>query len=75
MGKKTAYPLDDHPEFRNELSALLRKYGARIVSVHDEDLSVAFTGETCVPLNQRGYGYAGADNVGASCDTVSTSVP
>jgi hypothetical protein len=74
MGKKTAYPLDDHPDFRNELSALLRKYGARIVSVHDEDLSVAFTGESCVPLNQRGYGYAGADNVGASCDTVSTSV-
>lgn len=65
MATKTEYPLDDHQDFRRELSDLLRTYGARIVSVHDEDLSVAFTGEGCVPLNQRGYGYAGADNVGA----------
>ena len=65
MTKKTAYPLEDHQDFRTELSALLRKYNARIVSVHDEDLSVAFTGEDCVPLNQRDYGYAGADDIGA----------
>lgn len=68
MQKKKEYKLDDHPEFRKELAELLKKYNCEIVSIHDEDLSVIFTGEACVPLNQCGYGYAGADNIGANID-------
>lgn len=57
--------LNNHQEFRNELSALLKKYDCDIVSVHDEDLSVNFHNGDTVPLNEVGYGYAGHHNIGA----------
>ena len=57
--------LNNHQDFRNELSALLKKYDCDIVSVHDEDLSVNFHNGDTVPLNEVGYGYAGHHNIGA----------
>ena len=57
--------LNNHQDFRNELSALLKKYDCDIVSVHDEDLSVNFHNGDTVPLNEVGYGYAGNHNIGA----------
>lgn len=57
--------LNNHHEFRNELSALLKKYDCDIVSVHDEDLFVNFHNGDTVQLNESKYGYAGHHNIGA----------
>ena len=58
--------LDNHHEFRNELSALLKKYDCDIASVHDEDLFVNFHNGDTVQLNESKYGYAGHHNIGAA---------
>lgn len=57
--------LDNHHDFRNELSALLKKYDCEIASVHDEDLFVNFHDGDTVQLNESKYGYAGHHNIGA----------
>lgn len=64
MKKQIVHPLNDYPEFRKELAALLKKYNCNLSSWSDEDLFVTFIGKDCVPLNQYNEGYAGADNIG-----------
>lgn len=55
--------LNDNLEFRSELAKVLKKYKAKIVSEHDEDLCFIIEGVGCYPLNEKKTGGATADNI------------
>ena len=61
---RTQHPsLNDNLDFRKDLAKVLKKYNAKIVSTHDEDLQFIIEGQGCYSLNENNTCCATADNI------------